>query len=78
VKKAWITEVHGIKSLVAAETRGHAVSRTMASANDAGYGVKFPDVKAKRDKRFDGWAQTDEARGVWCPDFIAKREGIIL
>lgn len=77
MKKAYVTEACGIKALVAAETRGKAVNKTLLSANDVGFNFQFTDFKVKRVKRFDAWAQTDDAKSIYDPDYIAKREGIL-
>jgi hypothetical protein len=54
--RAYRTTAHGIESVVAAPSPAMAKRMTMRSANDAGYRVRWIEVRCRRDPEFDGWA----------------------
>jgi hypothetical protein len=62
--KAWRTELFGVVCLVAAETRGQALSATVRAAREAGYHEAdlWTRTRVTRAKHRDGWAQTAKAR----------------
>lgn len=51
--RAFQTDCIGVSSIVFAERRGQAQAATMRDAQDAGYKVKFTDVKVKRAPIYD-------------------------
>jgi hypothetical protein len=63
--KAWRTTACGIESIVAAETRNQARSRTARSAFDANFQVRFTEVKARRAPEHDAWAEMDASNACW-------------
>jgi hypothetical protein len=65
MKLAWRTTACGIESIVAAETRNQARSRTARSAFDANFQVKFTEVTARRAPEYDGWAEMDASNACW-------------
>lgn len=60
MKKAYCTTWNGITSIVAAESVSQARSRTQASANEAGYGPEWCDIRVVRAPEWDEWAAVDE------------------
>ncbi len=72
MKRAWRTTWNGIVSIIAAETRGQAVSRTLNSACEAGWPAKFTAVKAVRAPEFDGWAEQDQSKTPWSEEHLAS------
>lgn len=59
---AFITELFGIKSLVAAMNRNMAKATTFQAARDAGYIFKYTDIRVKRAPEHDAWAETAQRR----------------
>lgn len=51
--KAFSTECMGVTSIVFAATRGQAKYTTWSEANDAGYEVKFGDIRVVRANEYD-------------------------
>lgn len=75
MKKAWKTTAMtmGITSVVSAETRGQAISRTVSSANGVGYmSVNFKTVRAVRYPERGAWAEVDESRCCWDEKYLPK------
>ena len=78
--KAWTTSVTAISdsaSIVAAETRSKAKYAVYRSANDAGYGVKFSQIRAKRAPKYDAWAQNAPRQTCHTIEYV-DRECITL
>lgn len=65
MNRAWRTTACGIESIVAAETRNQARSRTARSAFDANFQVKFTEVTARRAPEHDAWAEIDASNACW-------------
>jgi len=65
MKKAWRVNLCGVDSIVAAETRGQAVQRTISSAREVGYKPKWTDARCVREPKHDGWAEVDASGGCW-------------
>lgn len=72
MKRAWRTTWGGIASIVAATSRGQAISRTLNSAKEAGYQPRWQDVKAARAPEFDCWAAADQAGYCRCEEGLPK------
>ncbi len=85
--KAWKIYVRGWgkgpEAVTMATTRGRAISRSLASAQDVGYGLKWGDFRAVRSPEHDGmfdkhglfsWS-FDHAQAVLCADQSANTEG---
>lgn len=75
LKRAYRTTVAGVTSVVAAETRGRAIARTLYAAIDAGYRVSFPEVKATRAPEHDGWAEQDATGACWNEELLPVTKG---
>lgn len=67
MKRAWRTTLHGLTSLVVAETRGRAIAITLRSARKAGFSSKWQQVRATRAPEYDAWAEVESAGIAWNP-----------
>jgi hypothetical protein len=72
-KAAWKTTACGLVSAVAASSRSEAMAITMRSANDAGYRIKFIDVKCVRWPEHDSWANVASFNGPLDPMLLPKQ-----
>lgn len=68
MKRAYRTTWQGTVSIVAAESVAQAMSRTQASANEAGYGPRWVDIRVVRAPEYDGWAAVDATGYCWAED----------
>jgi hypothetical protein len=64
----------GIDCIVATETRGQAIARTLFSANDAGYRIKFTDIRCRRAPEHDAWAAADKTQRCWEEKYLPANE----
>lgn len=69
-KKAWLTEWKGLPCVVAAETRGKAVARTIRQAQEASWYPRFVDVTARRAPQWDRWAEQDTTGRAYAPEYM--------
>ena len=69
---AWETEWNGVRSIVSAESRTLAKSKTVKSACGAGYNCKYTEIKVKRIPKYDGWAAIDSSGACWGEAFLPK------
>lgn len=73
MKRAWRVTLMGINSVVAGNSRGQAIARTLSSAHEAGYySLKFTDARARRAREFDGWAEVDYSNVPWNENELPK------
>lgn len=68
MKRAYRTTWNGFTSIVAAESVAQARSRTQATAEEAGYGPRWVDIRVVRATEYDGWAAVDESKHCWAED----------
>jgi len=72
--KAWVTTAIGISSVVFAETRGKAKATTVDSANDAGWGVRYTQVRALRAPQWDQYADQNPHHRCIGQDYLVGPE----
>lgn len=72
MKRAYRTTWNGITSIVAAESRSQAQSRTMLSAANAGYHPYWNDIRIARAPEYDAWAAVDETMCCWDENNLPK------
>jgi hypothetical protein len=72
--KAWRTASIGIESLVLAESREQARAVTARSACDAGFDVRYTDVRAVRWPKFDRSVGILRPKRCWAPDVVLAIE----
>lgn len=72
MKRAWRTELIGIRSIVAAISQGEARSITLRCSREANYQAKFTDVIALRAKEHDAWAAVDATGNCWDESLLLK------
>lgn len=76
MKRAYRTTWNGVTSIVAAESVSQARARTTASANEAGYGAKWIEIRVVRAPEHDAWAETTKTGHAWDERFLPKgKEG---
>lgn len=70
----------GVVGIAFAASAGRARTMTVRSAADAGFPVRYPDVRVRRAPEFDGRpkiAEISAARGTcWVPELLARELGI--
>ncbi len=78
MKKAWRTNWRGTVSICAAETRGKAIAKTLASIDEAGYLTHdnkrtiWREIKATRAQEFDKWAEVDSSDALWAAENLPQ------
>lgn len=70
MRRAFRTVAADVTSIVAADSRAHAIAITLRSANEVGYRVKFTEVRAIRAPEHDAWAAVDETRHPWGEKYL--------
>lgn len=70
VRRAWRVTAAGITGIAAATTRGRAVSLVVSQANEAGWNVRWPDVRAVRAGEYDMWAAGVGRDAAWDEQFV--------
>lgn len=67
MKRAYRTTCWGIVSIVAAESRGKAIARTLRAIGDAGYNTAglWGRIRAVRASEFDEWAEVDRSGDLY-------------
>lgn len=66
--KAYKIEACGIVGVAFAERRALAVSWAFRNARDAGFEIRFPDIRATRWPEWDDMAIAARAGRCWTPD----------
>ena len=74
--RAWRTTAMGLECITFAESAGRARTNTVRAAQDAGYSVRYPDVRVIRAPeydRFERFAEIHRARRTcFDPHYLAK------
>jgi hypothetical protein len=70
--RAWKTVAMGTTCIVAAETRAKAIMRTIKSAHEAGYDLRWLEVRAVRAPQHDRWAKGDVADRCWDEQYLPR------
>ena len=70
--KAWKTTACDIESIVFAETRGKAHAVTLRAANDAGYRIKWSDVRVLREPELDVHAKRNSVNTALRRERVVK------
>jgi hypothetical protein len=78
MKLAWCVTWCGEKAIIAAETRGQALFRTLDSIHEAGYRPTIGELHCRRAPEWDEWAAVESSRACWNPEYLPKpRHGAV-